>query len=605
MGLLPSFINAHLKKIKKYNIIYIENERKEEFFMSSPYNALTENDKTNIFEYLLWNSHHCGADEPYDRESKKVLSYWDKAKENLFELFDHNLILSKKVTIPFVKEVAEEEFYHNSTIQNFLSHIRRLSTFYATDSYKDWYWLSSAQKEEMSSVNWLSESKLFQIRCSDYDERSWYVENLLMNTIFDAQGILNQTIEWQDYQINSNICYIPYTESEAIKVTKGEKTMRVIGKLVRNCFPSLTEEYERFRIAVSRLFNTSGLSGDLCLSIHPLDYMTMSDNEANWSSCMSWEDEGEYRCGTVEMMNSESVVVGYLKSENTVMEKGNAHWNSKKWRSLFIVTEGAIVSVKGYPYASDVLTKECLTWLKELYDNCPVYNGHVLPEDVMTLDDSCISKFRTNYMYNDFGTTTHYGYVSGDFCKERYDTFLYSGVLNCMSCGEPWDIDGYDARTRNVNCQDCNPTDEEDEDEDYDQTWDDYTGEYINTEDGVVVGIFASSKEEAEHVLNTHGYIPDTVIGHAYVTTASYNIDHVRVASVENGDITHRYYLGTLDVEHTFNGNMGGYYIFLKDQNYSKMDSVDMDFLRCIFTASTLDSIIEESKKAMVECSCS
>ena len=572
--------------------------------MSSPYNALTENDKTNIFEYLLWNSHNCGADEPYDRESKKVLSYWDKAKEHLFELLGNNLILSKKISVPFVKEVAEEEFYRNQTIQNFLNHIRRLSSVYS-QSYHDWYWLSAAQKEETSLIHWLSDNNQFAKRCSDFEETSWYVTSLLRNTILDASGILDQKIDWSQNEFKSNVCYIPYSDTESIKITKGEKTMKVIGKLVRNCFPSLIDEYEEFRIAVSRLFNTSGISGDLCLSIHPLDYMTMSDNEANWSSCMSWKDEGEYRCGTVEMMNSASVVVGYLKSENTEMERGKARWNSKKWRCLFIVTRGAVVSVKGYPYANETLTKECLAWLKELYNNCPAYNDCALPEEVATLDSPYINEFRTNYMYNDFGTTTHYGYMSEDFyefCKNGFG-FNYSGVLNCMSCGEPWDVDGYDSRTRNVNCQDCHPTDEDDDDE-YDETWDDYSGEYINTDDATEVCIFATSKEKAEENVAEYGYVPSTMIEYTYATVDEGLIDCHTTINLENDTINKKYNLGSLKVERTL-GNSTGYYIFLKDQDYSKINADDMDFLRGTFSSSILDPIIEESKKTMAECSCS
>ena len=61
--------------------------------------------------------------------------------------------------------------------------------------------------------------------------------------------------------------------------------------------------FEDFRIAQSLVTNQANLKGYITLSIHPLDYMTMSDNNCGWDSCMSWQEEGCYRQGTVEMMN--------------------------------------------------------------------------------------------------------------------------------------------------------------------------------------------------------------------------------------------------------------------------------------------------------------
>ena len=74
------------------------------------------------------------------------------------------------------------------------------------------------------------------------------------------------------------------------------------------------DEWEEIRLAHSQIFNTNKMTGTLCLSIHPLDYATASDNDNGWSSCMSWRDDGCYRMGTVEMMNSPMVICAYFAS---------------------------------------------------------------------------------------------------------------------------------------------------------------------------------------------------------------------------------------------------------------------------------------------------
>ena len=92
------------------------------------------------------------------------------------------------------------------------------------------------------------------------------------------------------------------------------------------------EEFEDFRIKHSRILSEKEFIGRLSLSIHPLDFMTMSDNDSDWSSCMSWRTCGSYRRGTVEMMNSPCVVVAYLSaSKPMVLDRGSHFkWNIKK-----------------------------------------------------------------------------------------------------------------------------------------------------------------------------------------------------------------------------------------------------------------------------------
>ena len=49
-------------------------------------------------------------------------------------------------------------------------------------------------------------------------------------------------------------------------------------------------------------------------------------------------DEGSYRLGTVEMMNSPMVICAYLSGKNQMDINGVYEWNSKKWRAWAIVS---------------------------------------------------------------------------------------------------------------------------------------------------------------------------------------------------------------------------------------------------------------------------
>ena len=122
---------------------------------------------------------------------------------------------------------------------------------------------------------------------------------------------------------------------------------------------------------MSTLTNSASVEGTLCISIHPLDFMTMSDNNYNWTSCMSWMNCGCYRAGSVEMMESPIVVCGYLEGAEPFHPVGDDRtWSNKKWRELFIVDHDVLAGIKGYPYCSDTLEDACMDFIAEIVKDC-------------------------------------------------------------------------------------------------------------------------------------------------------------------------------------------------------------------------------------------
>lgn len=258
----------------------------------------------------------------------------------------------------------------------------------------------------------------------------------------------------------------PKGEVKKFSVQKGSKVVPFIGKLVK--WLGIEEGFEKFRIDHSMALNTSKLEGTLCLSIHPLDYMTMSDNENNWSSCMSWQDYGCYRAGTIEMMNSGMVLVGYFKSKSESMPMPNlsGEWNSKKWRELFIVNPELIMNIKSYPYENDELTLGCLNWIRELVEknigwtNFNEKYGKWKPDDGWNFGGYENVQFDTGFMYNDIeeAYTRHFYYVTeGDHSEDRLYCG-YSGDFICMACGDYGhpDDDG-EGSSSSLVCEECAP----------------------------------------------------------------------------------------------------------------------------------------------------
>lgn len=254
-----------------------------------------------------------------------------------------------------------------------------------------------------------------------------------------------------DY-INTKV--IPLDENNLIKIQPNVKPMKLLAKIAKHI--NAEREFEEARLEHSRLLNQKKLKGTLCLSIHPLDFMTMSDNGNRWSSCMNWTNAGDYRQGTVEMMNSPMVVVGYLRDANDMCLTDccyDEYWNSKKWRSLFIVNEHLITSVKDYPFYCPELLKTCTEWLRELANdywtqfNFPHPTQEILIEQTFDYVDGEPYNISpsTDYasMYNDFCCTkAHFGSLStrqkpiDSFLNAHKIHFNYAGLSECMWCGD-------------------------------------------------------------------------------------------------------------------------------------------------------------------------
>ena len=295
--------------------------------------------------------------------------------------------------------------------------------------------------------NWIPD---FERVCRVDNSMGWSDWNIVGNALFALDSY---------YTLAQN-CYdgeearIPTPDGHQIIVARGCKPVKMLGKI--NAAFHISEDFEAFRIAVSQHLNVAKLHGELCLSIHPMDYMTMSDNDCDWDSCMSWRRPGEYRQGTVEMMNSPYVVVAYLNSSQPMKIFGH-EWTNKKWRSMYIVHPDFIGSIKGYPYQLPEVDKLIINKLKKMaaeagfqakYGNVVAYN---YPE-LESAHGTVYLDFSTGYMYPDFGSVTHYGCVREEEEEQATNIDIcYSGMSECMWCGDRYDEEPEEALT----CPDC------------------------------------------------------------------------------------------------------------------------------------------------------
>ena len=113
---------------------------------------------------------------------------------------------------------------------------------------------------------------------------------------------------------------------------------------------------EQLQNKASMIIQEDKIEGYLCFSVHPLDFLSSSENTYNWRSCHALD--GEYRAGNLSYMMDSSTIMVYLRGD-----KEDAHlpnfpddvlWNSKKWRMLLFMSDNynAMFAGRQYPFAS-------------------------------------------------------------------------------------------------------------------------------------------------------------------------------------------------------------------------------------------------------------
>ena len=118
------------------------------------------------------------------------------------------------------------------------------------------------------------------------------------------------------------------------------------------------EDLDAVQTLMSMLLQESKVSGTLCLSIHPLDYLSSSENTYNWRSCHALD--GDYRAGNLSYMLDSATIICYLRGEEEAKLPrfpSSVPWNSKKWRMLLFVSEDkdALFAGRQYPFSSRML----------------------------------------------------------------------------------------------------------------------------------------------------------------------------------------------------------------------------------------------------------
>lgn len=423
-----------------------------------PLDALTDIDENTIRSYFsIYGDTECGP-------LHKVLREWNKNKRTLFRAFGKHLSVSKTITIPKSDTLIYSELesiFHPYII------------WYEHDitSIKD----HADRLQEITNNSFVTDVLIFWVK------KNYCLSDLrIISSLFLHKNFKNG-------YICSNIANTPYHCMDfKCTIKNGMKTVRTIQKVLKATGYSNMELFEQWKNQISLVQISNELKAKLVVSIHPIDFVSMSENSCNWRSCMGWSNKGCYHAGTLEMMNSNVAAVAYLEApapfEMYLNETGEVYTvPNKSWRSLIFIHKDILLLGKQYPYHNDNLTFIVLDFVRSLvqknlhwdyrfvnqeYKDMENIDGNFYVRDFFDVgydtkkDHHCIFVY-TNGMYNDI-IEAHYPHY---YCCRNYVShskkICLSGPATCICCGdriyaEPrYDIISYDDLGQQKICHKC------------------------------------------------------------------------------------------------------------------------------------------------------
>ena len=209
----------------------------------------------------------------------------------------------------------------------------------------------NAKKERLQSfADWV-----YEIHDGDCDALTEFLDNLSTQEFYNNR--LNE--EYED-------------RVRGVKVPKGIKIIKAFKYFVSADSPNLLHDLQS---RASEIIQENKVSGILCFSIHPLDFLSSSENQYHWRSCHSLD--GEFRTGNLSYMCDNHTIMCYLKSKTDVKLPNfpsDVLWNNKKWRCLLFLNDfcnpSCIFAGRQYPFFSsgglNVVREELIKLLNQM-----------------------------------------------------------------------------------------------------------------------------------------------------------------------------------------------------------------------------------------------
>lgn len=411
-----------------------------------PIDLLSEQEQKDIKKYLHYVNHQVPI---YDG----ILDHWNKAKIRLLRALGGQLRVRFPCDIPLTRNEKYNVYrnifydiniseshgirYYDEMFSNFESVEYLTNNKYVATMYIAFFkYLKNYANEHHIPTNYVfpigEETQLINdLKCFD---------NLFKYDVLDANNY-------------TRCCYNFNTIH--LSIDENTKPLRAIRKALSKIGFTNWDCYEKWSNQISDVHtHFSSYRGNLVLSIHPIDYLTLSDNSLGWHSCLNMINEGSYSSGPLALMNSNNTIVAYLES-NMPFYFHDIEIPNKRWRVLVTLNKDCIIVGKAYPYQNDNVSMHILDKVEELVGQTvkwtykyhkqqykDMYSSWQVPQDGVAYLPAKEKRIYVNAkgLYNDLIESNRNGlyYISRNPIKHS-KVINITGKTYCVKCGEELD----------------------------------------------------------------------------------------------------------------------------------------------------------------------
>lgn len=139
-----------------------------------------------------------------------------------------------------------------------------------------------------------------------------------------------------------------------VTCSAGQKTSRIINAICKRYGADKHPEYNARFAKLADSLNPMQVKRTALLSVHPCDYLEMSNRDNSWNSCHCLDD-GEYHGGTLSYMNDGCSMIFYTVDDDVT---GDFHKAPKRTRQVFCYSNGILLQSRLYPQTDDNEARE-------------------------------------------------------------------------------------------------------------------------------------------------------------------------------------------------------------------------------------------------------
>lgn len=420
------------------------------------FNQLTEEDLTTL---KVWIESNRSCVIP---DMQKVLRCWSKNKRTMFKLLGNKLRVKFPISVKADKQFVYrslQEIYNQPYIYLDTAMLNGNGIIIMDDTDNDFinnvgnffcsfYEDNGKKRPDYTDPNYGFKLKggleALQKIYSEYDFSLMRIFSNIFSHYTLEKGVMGY--DYHFYWAEKN---------KKLSLPKDMKIMKGIQKLLKFLeYPNM-HLFEEWRNQISNITTTQNITANLVISIHPLDFLTLSDNSCGWKSCLKFQDgrTGGYSMAITEMLNSNCIVVAYLESNNKKFVFNYREIPNKTYRQLFVCHKDIILSGKSYPYIHDDLTHLILNYLQVMAAENLNWHYQYGPQEYHDMHDGLAHNVNVNRITLDYPKKHHNilictnGYYNdwAEACCSYYcvrnwvsksKRICVSGPATCLVCGK-------------------------------------------------------------------------------------------------------------------------------------------------------------------------